>query len=132
MQYIDKFTWRQADAPFPIKEVLRAGASQFAPGSLELAAAWHNQFGFQRDLPNDPWAAHRIENVNLSVALEGGYYALTIFTIYRYFARTSAKAPPDFVTSVVSKTFAQVHDDNKQLLREILTDRVCNMIKLND
>jgi hypothetical protein len=70
--------------------------------------------------------------VNLSVAAEGGFTALTIFTIYRYFARNPGKESPDFVTTVAPGLFNQAHDDNKRLLREILTDRVCDLIKLNE
>jgi len=132
MQYIDKFTWRESDTPFPSKDVLRHGSKQFAPLALDFTGPWHNQFGCQRGLPSEHWASHRIENVNLSVSVEGGYTTLTIFTIYRYFARNAVRAAQDFVNSVLSKTFAQAHDDNKQLLREILNDEVCNLIKLND
>jgi uncharacterized protein (TIGR04255 family) len=131
LQYIDKFTWRQPDAPFPTKEVLRSDSKQFAPQGLELRHPWHNQFGYIRELPDHAWASNRVENVNLSIAAEAGFSTLTIFTIYRYFARSPSKAPADFVTNVLSPVFGEAHDHNKQLLREILTDDVCNKINLN-
>jgi hypothetical protein len=66
------------------------------------------------------------------LAPEGGFNALTIFTIYRYFARNPGKESPDFVTAVAPELFNRAHDDNKRLLREILTDKVCDLIKLNE
>jgi uncharacterized protein (TIGR04255 family) len=132
LQYIDKFTWRQPDSQFPTKAVLRTGSPQILPAALELDSPWHNQFGCQRALPSDSWASNRIENVNMSLAPEGGFNALTIFTIYRYFARNPGKESPDFVTAVAPALFNQAHDDNKRLLREILSDSVCEMIKLNN
>ena len=132
LQYIDKFTWRQPDSRFPTKEVLRAGSPQVLAAALELDSPWHNQFGCQRSQPSDSWAINRLENVNMSLALEGGFDSLTIFTIYRYFARNPGKESADFVTTVAPQLFNQAHDDNKRLLREILTDQVCDLIKLND
>jgi uncharacterized protein (TIGR04255 family) len=132
LQYVDKFTWRDAATPFPTKKVLRAGATHVLPAALELEGPWHNQFGAQRAQAEGSWAVNRLENVNINVVLEGGFHALQIFTIYRYFARNPGKEPANFVTDVVPGLFNQAHDDNKRLLREILSDEVCEMIKLND
>lgn len=132
LQYIDKFTWRQQDAPFPTKKVLRTGSPQILPTALELDSPWHNQFGCQRVQPAESWASYRLENVNMSLAAEGGFNALTLFTIYRYFARNPGREAPDFVTSIAPELFNQAHGDNKRLLREILSDKVCDLIKLNN
>ncbi len=131
LQYIDQFTWRVPNEPFPVKDVLRSGAECFAPGALDESGPWHNSFGYRRDLPGTGWAGYRLDNVNLSVNTEGGFASLTIFTIYRYFARLEAKEPADFVSNVLPELFAQAHDDNKKLLRDILTERVCSLINLN-
>jgi uncharacterized protein (TIGR04255 family) len=131
LQYIDRFTWRK-DGPFPTRLVLRADSPLVVPAALELGGPWHNQFGAQREKPADHWANHLLENVNLSVTLDGGFHALTIFTIYRYFARGATKDQSNFVTAVLPKLFNEAHDDNKQLLRKILTDEVSSLIKLNE
>lgn len=129
MQYIDKFTWREAGAAFPAKDVLRSSSPHFAPAILEKAGPWHSNVGYEIQYPSG-WAGNRLDNLNVSVASEGGYPALTIFTIYRYFARIPAKEPADFVTTTVPTLFESVHSENKQLLREMLVDEVCEQINL--
>ncbi len=129
MQYIDKFTWREEGGAFPTKDVLRGSSPHFAPAVLEKAGPWHSNVGYEVQY-QDGWAGNRLDNLNVSVVAEGGYPALTIFTIYRYFARVAAKEPPEFVTAIIPGLFETVHSDNKQQLREILVDGVCERINL--
>lgn len=130
LQYIDKFTWREEGVQFPIKDVLRSPSVHFAPVILEKTAPWHSNIGCETEC-SDEWAGKRLDNLNMSLAMENGYPALTIFTIYRYFSRVSAKGPANFVTADMPRLFEEAHSENKKVLREVLADDVCEKINLN-
>jgi uncharacterized protein (TIGR04255 family) len=130
MQYTDKFTWRDASKPLPLKLVLRGDARHIVSAALDETGPWHSMFGYVKQVGPAGWAQSRVDNVNLSVADEGSFRALNIFALYRYLPKVVAKAPNDFVSAVLPSLFNSAHDDNKQLLRELLSDEVQTMIQL--
>jgi hypothetical protein len=132
VQFIDKFTWRVSDAPFPTKLVLRSDAKALSPRVLDETGDWHSQVGYITPVDTKAdWSRSRIDNVNLSVSAESSFKSLNIFTLHRYMATTISKATDNFVSHVLPELFKLAHDDNKKLMRELLTEDVCKLIQLD-
>ena len=128
LQYNDIFEWRGNPADIVLSEIFRAESKYLNRDIFEAPNLWHLHQGvvFTR---TDPVPHQLIENVNLSVSDINARRAISIFTSHHAILNT-----PLWELDVAKDKLAEVADDlherNKDVIREVLTSAVCQKIGL--
>lgn len=124
LQYQDKFQWRSIDTKFPTKKILRDTA--FLPlDRFDSSEQWHNNQGFFVD-SRDPLGGKRLDNINLSLAVDNNVPTLGILIVHQY--GSLGISGDDLVASKLWPMLEVAHSQNKKYLQEILAESVCNKI----
>ena len=128
LQYQDKFTWKDFDAPFPTRHALRDAG--FVPmGIMEKSPQWHSNQGFFVGEANEG-LGRRLDNINLSLTIEGAFPILGLLIVHQYGPRESNW--DTFTRANVKEILQTSHAANKDYVSQLLSEDLCKKISLGD
>ncbi|NSX15960.1 TIGR04255 family protein [Cupriavidus taiwanensis] len=128
LQYNDRFNWRGDPRRLDLSEVIRRDSKYVAPNIFEANNLWHSHHGFIED--RSAPIQHRLtDNINLNLTLENQQLGLQLFTSHR---GELANAAWDFMSAseAVRTLMTDFHNRNKEILKNLFTEAVCNKINL--
>lgn len=128
IQYSDVFYWRAPAAQFMAGEVFRRDAEMLPPHVFELQGLWHSNHGYFID-GSEPHPHKLLENVNVAIQDQLQQRSVTISTVHQYHA-SDMWGWANLKDSIQAIMF-KLHARNKDTLKRLLTDKVCDLIALN-
>lgn len=129
LQYNDLFIWENINSPLPFNAVLKED-SKYLPSSVfsvSMSDLWHSHHGYFSQL-NDSTEKNLLENVNVSILRDHeNHQVLQIVTSHRLFG--------NMLQSIIGlestlELFNLLHIRNKDILKNVLTESVCQKISL--
>jgi uncharacterized protein (TIGR04255 family) len=129
LQYSDVFHWKAAPEDLAIGQVFNKGTRYLVPNVFTQNSFWHCTHGFYQ--PSRWHGVPELTNVNVSRTDIGGMNAIQIVTAHRIQFATSTWDESEEKRAVIDALFEIFHDNNKAVLRDLLTDEVRAKIKLN-
>lgn len=125
LQYQDKFLWRDIENAFPVHLALKD--SGFIPlDKFADSHQWHSNQGFFVSSTND--LPHRLDNINLTLALENNILTLGVLTVHQY---GPLSLFGEELTSMTLKPMLEAaHAANKGYIQDLLADELCQKIGL--
>jgi len=128
LQYSDKLLWRGDPSKLPLNEILREGSKYLPANAFETKGLWHSHHGFIAEL-DTPIDYQRVDNVNVNLVPEPPSLAIQLVTSHRGTLKN-----PIWDTNKAGETIASLmqsfHQRNKQIIKDLLTDQVCEKIGL--
>lgn len=129
LQVTDVFTWKANPAELNLAEVFRAGSRWLPAHVFELKDLWHSHHGYF-DESEGLDGYKQLDNVNISRARTEISDVLQILMSLRATLSQPCWDKSYDATHVASRVFEKLHDDNKQVLRELLTEEVLQKISM--
>lgn len=128
LQYTDVFQWKGDPQTLAIDEIFRRDTPYLTPTVLNAKSYWHCNQGLftESKLPN----TRLLLNVNVQRVQAGGMDALSIITAHKLVYTSPSWSSAEEKIELVASVFETFHGDNKILLKSLLTDAVCEKIKL--
>ncbi len=128
LQYTDVFHWRAAPEELNFSEVLSESSGLIPTSALARKDLWHSHHGYFVDSV-EPTPHKLLENLNVDIVDNGGQRSVAIVTSHQ------ARLTKPIYNSADLKTYLDsfyecLHNRNKALLSQILTDGVKRKIKL--
>lgn len=128
LQYTDAFYWNSS-LPFPTAAVFRQ-ESKFLPANIfSLDDLWHVYQGYFLKV-TEPLLFKQLDNLNISLIDQDNRKALFIVASHQAHLDGPLAIDDDSKTRVEA-LICGMHDQNKDMLREILSEDVCAKISLN-
>ena len=130
LQYQDVFNWRSEPDKLPLKEIFNTGSKYLPANVFALDSLWHSHHGYFEQFAT-PRSCRQLDNINVSRMVNAGAHSIQILTSHR--AEFEAPVWEQAMTddSVIALTFERMHAKNKDILRELLSEDVQALIKLN-
>jgi hypothetical protein len=129
LQYTDVFKWRDDPAKFRNDLVLARSSKYVAPHAFECEDLWHCHHGYFRERTT-PVEHKLLENINLNAISENGQRVLAIVAAHKGVMNRPLWGA-DAALNATRSLVPDFHERNKELLRDLLTPEVQQMIKLN-
>ncbi|RJF98994.1 TIGR04255 family protein [Noviherbaspirillum saxi] len=130
LQYNDMFTWKDEPANLNLREVFKTDTPYLAPNSFEQKGLWHCHHGFIRDLEGVDGTC--LDNINVSVVNNQDDRAIQILTSHKLTLNSPLRiATKDYLQSI-EKYQNILHQENKLVLGQLLSEEVCEKIKLKN
>lgn len=135
LQYVDQFRAIGASERFRAADLFRDG-SQFLPKHVfELDDLWHSHHGFFQAM-TAPTAHRRLNNIDVDVVNANEERLIQITTAHRALldqpATDGAALLVDKDGGELHHHMVELHQVNKQLLRQLLNDDICEQINLRE
>lgn len=130
LQYVDAFRWKGSPSSMPVVDILKKSSKYLSPNVFELKELWHSHHGYFETC-HEPREAKQLDNVNVNKIEDEGVASLQILTSHRAQFPLPIWANEGDARHVVNVTYERMHDRNKAILADLLTDEVQHMIKLN-
>ena len=129
LQYSDIFTWRDDPKSFKSTLVFRENSPYLIPNVHKVAGLWHSHHGYLVDR-DEPQKHTCLDNVNVNLLDSSGILSLQIVTSHRAtFAEPIWCKEADKLASI-SATMKILHNANKEIMYNLLSDEVCSKINL--
>lgn len=129
LQFMDVFNWKAEPDKLDIKQIFKPQSPYLAPRVLSLSSYWHCHFGFFEPCEAEP-SLQQLNNVNASRVATDTHDAIRIQTTHKAdLLHTWGDATSK--TAKIQLLQEAFHTTNKQVLRELLSDAVCEKIQLN-
>lgn len=147
VEYIDRFTHEPPDQPSPVTELFRTNTRFINRQILESTALWHTNQGWIAPAPANiteritetPVLA--LHNLNISAARRSNVVTTTI--AHRAEIKSAARgvgatavgdlfSADENGSSLIDCIARTLHDENKRVLLDLLTDEFADKIGLND
>lgn len=128
LQYNDQFEWRAAPTELIMTEVFRTESQHLTKRVFDTPGFWHVHQGFV-DSRTEPLTHDLIENVNVNLAEVNARRVITIFTSHHAVMQNpiwEANAAIDQLSVLMDN----LHERNKSVIKDILTEPVCQKINL--
>jgi len=130
LQYVDVFNWKGDPAAMQVADVLRTDSKYLSSNVFAVNELWHSHHGYF-DSYQQPREGKQLDNINVSRVETAGLSSIQILTSHRSQFRNPLWASDAEARSVFDVTFERMHDRNKAILADLLTEPVQQMIKLN-
>jgi uncharacterized protein (TIGR04255 family) len=130
LQYTDVFTWKDDPDLLKISEVFNVQSGLLPVNVFEQKGFWHSHHGYMSDAV-EPVKHTSLNNVNVNVADVSG--ERTINVVMSHQATLSSplrRGTPDFM-KVISDMENYLHSVHKDILKNLLTKEVCEVVGLN-
>ncbi|MCB0066951.1 MAG: TIGR04255 family protein [Caldilineaceae bacterium] len=128
LQYSDRFIWKANAETLDLREVFRANSPYLTAHSLDCKQAWHSHHGyFEKSVVPTPH--NRLDIININVVDEPSGRAIQVLTSHRA-ALDGPLQAAGALDQVVAMQDA-LHDLNKGIFRELLTEPLLQKIHLN-
>ena len=130
LQFNDVFFWRGAPEELELNEVFRVGNSWLPQNIFRQKSFWHSNQGYLSDC-TEPLSFRQLDNVNVSRSERDDRHIIQVLTAHQadlHSALTIDFEKIDF--NNLTQIFQKFHDDNKRVLKELLTESVQMKISL--
>lgn len=115
------------------KDELFNSSSKYIPSNIsELVDLWHSHHGFLIN-DNEPVEHKTLNNINVNYISETGASSINkilIRTQHQSRLKLPVKYNADFFENIADKIMNKNHNFNKELMMDLLSDDMCNRIKL--
>lgn len=135
LQYIDKFIWEGTKSELNVSELFRQDSPYVVPNAYSVAGPWHSHHGYfvGKGQPQD---YNLLNNINIDVLEEEGARLARITTTHRSQLQTPISTHVSAVeaeqsANTIDAYMQEMHKENKAILSKLLTDEMCERIKLN-
>ena len=133
LQYVDVFVWKGNPDQFPTQEIFRRECSVLPRSTLNNTDLWHvHQGAFSHK--DSPVPCKQLDAFNVDVLDAEGFRRLQIVSAHRSIFK-AAQSPTYLAENDAANSLAvmtALHAANKKFLSELLSDKVCNSIKLKE
>lgn len=129
LQYSDVFIWKDEPASLNLCEVFRQSSSYLTPNALNVKSLWHSHHGYIVD-SNAPVKNSRLDNINVNLIDNGGTLSVQIVTSHRATLAAPIWYKKEIDLESISQIMKVLHNENKQVMHNLLSDEVCKKIKL--
>lgn len=127
-QVVDMFNWKADPQQLVLSEVFREGGKMLPPHIFELTDLWHSHHGYVTR-HTEPTEFQQLDNVNVSRVMLNGVHTLQILCSHRaQYQQPQFIKTPTHVEQVLA-LHDRLHNDNKSVLSELLTDGVKAKLK---
>ena len=131
LQYVDAFEWQADRSELDLKAIFKETSPYIVGNAFRTGENWHSHHGLFTTI-NQPITYRRLDNINISREDQDARHVLQIVTSHQaQLATTPLWRWAESKLPVVLEVLGQLHEQNKQLLRELLTPKVQIMIKLD-
>ena len=129
LQYSDVFIWKDDPKKLNLFEVFRPGSRYLTPNVLSLRGLWHSHHGYIVEL-EAPVPNNRLDNINVNLIDNSGVVSIHITTSHRATLKDVIWQINEKCLVIISEVMNSLHDENKLVMTELLSDDLCNKIKL--
>lgn len=129
LQYNDVFVWRDEPAKLPVQAIFKPGSKFLVSNARTLTNLWHSHHGYFTEFA-EPRKCLQLDNINVSRTVNAGTHSIQVLTSHRAQLESALWLGADS-EAVLDQTFERMHATNKDMLRELLSDEVQDLIKLN-
>lgn len=129
LQYLDIFNWRGNPAELPTAAIFRKDTKYLASNVFSVNELWHNHHGYFESHA-EPQECRQLDNINVSRVENAGVHSIQILTSHRAQFRAAIWDYSLTAESLITRTLVRMHDRNKEILRDLLSDEVLEIIKL--
>ncbi len=130
LQYQDVFNWRAEPEAMPIKDIFRQNSKYLVGNVFSLKNLWHSHHGYFEDF-EIPCKFRRLDNINVARVASPIGHAVQVVTSHRAHFSDPLWDKMEKDDSSCFEILDGMHSKNKEILRELLSDDVQNMIQLN-
>lgn len=130
LQFNDVFFWRGAPEELELNKVFQVGNSWLPQNIFQQKSFWHSNHGYLADCTS-PLNFRQLDNVNVSRSESDGRHIIQVLTAHQadlLEALSIESKSPDLEN--VTEIFQKFHDDNKRVLKELLSEAVQVKISL--
>lgn len=128
LQYSDVFTWKDTAESLDCRKVFREGSPYLPANAVEQKNLWHSHHGWFES-PAKPMPHRLLTNVNINlVDNPDTSRAVTLLTVHK--ADNFAIWGLDEANANIDEMMPILHNQDKQTLRNLLSDDVLTMIGL--
>jgi uncharacterized protein (TIGR04255 family) len=129
LQYSDVFIWKDTPDSLNLNEVFRPNSQYLTPNVLNVKKLWHSHHGYIVD-SSAPVPNTRLDNINVNLIDIEGTLSIQIVTSHRATLETPIWYKGEESLSVISEIMSVLHDENKLIMHDLLSDEICKKIKL--
>ena len=130
LQYTDVFTWKDDPEALNFNEVFRADSGLLPSNVFELQSLWHSHHGyFARD--SEPMPHNLLQNVNVNVGDVSAERQISIVMSHQATLDSPIRRGTNDYVGLIRKFQNSLHNNHKCMLKRLLTDEVCDLVKLN-
>ena len=130
LQYTDVWLWKADPADLNMSEVFNRDSQLLVQNVFNLKSYWHSHHGYFESM-KDLALPLRLNNINVSRTQHGELDAINVVTSHRLtFPRRYDK--PAEIIALISAVQDEFHQENKRMLRQLLTPGVLEKIKLTE
>lgn len=130
LQYTDVWIWKANPADLNMSEVFNKDSPLLVQNVFNLKSYWHSHHGYFEPM-KDAALPPRLNNINVSRTQQGELDAINVVTSHRltFPRRWDTSAQKIALIGAVQDEF---HEENKRILRQLLTPGVLEKIKLTE
>lgn len=131
LQYVDTFEWEADRSELNLRTVFKETSPYLVSNVFRTVENWHSHHGLFTAV-DKPLVYRRLDNINISREEQDARQILQVVTSHQAQLTTVPLWRwADTKFDVVLEILHQLHFQNKQMLRELLTPEVQSMINLN-
>lgn len=128
LQYHDLFSWKDNPDEMNLREIF--AENSFIPENVfKQQGLWHLHHGYVVKVL-EPVHYSRLDNVNVDMIEQGGERAIQIIGAHRATLQSPMWQAHMKNRAAVVEVLASLHDANKEMLLRLLTEQVCQKIRL--
>ncbi len=129
LQYVDMFNWKDDPENINWREVFNENTPYLAPNIFDQKGLWHCHHGYlAQQFPKVEGRC--LDNINVSIVDNQGDLGIQIHTTHQVTLNNPLRmATKDYLQSI-EKVQNILHDHNKVILKQLLTNDVCKKIDL--
>jgi uncharacterized protein (TIGR04255 family) len=128
IQYTDVFNWRADPDTIVLKDILQTGSKYLPSNIFSAKSLWHAHHGYFETIL-EPVECQILENINVSL-VDNGQRSISILTVHK----ANLVKPiwdKSELQGVLIPLMQNLHERNKLVLKDLLTDGVQAKIKLS-
>ncbi|MBK6998668.1 MAG: TIGR04255 family protein [Rhodoferax sp.] len=131
LQITDTFIWRSDPADLDLSKVFTIGSRYLVSNVFEpKALLWHSHHGFLVE-QEDPIKFQQLDNINVSRNIVAGTHQLQILTSHKATFPNPVYKILDASREKIFSVLNLLHEKNKEILKNLLTDDVQLKVNLN-
>ena len=131
LQYTDVFTWKDDPVNLNLHEVFIKNSPYLTPNVFDQKGLWHCHHGYLIE-SFDGLVGRCLDNINVNMVDNLGDREIHINTTHQFTLSSPLRmATKDYLQSIENVQNV-LHNHNKDILRQLLTNEVCNKIGLTN
>ena len=133
LEVVDVFDWVPSDDDYDAKDLFSDNGVRLTSGFLDRGPLFHHYEGWYQTTDLPPEAGRKLERVHIDSQEYGESYSVK-FDCFQQLDHIAPVAIGDYLAAngACDKLFDFLHDSNKRILGEYITQEMAVRIKLND